>query len=80
MLHLDRNRDLMIEGLELVVLHPEGIGGEIVEVRDRLVHDEFGCGKLVHFEEFLHDGNVPIVDMAVRNYVHQFACFQACNL
>ena len=64
---LDGHGDLEIKGMVLVAFHAEGILGEGIEIRNTFIHLELGRIIALQFQHGLHCGNMPVINMAVRN-------------
>ena len=63
-----------------IVFHSEGILGEFIKIRDASVHFEGGRVEAGLFQHGLDGGDVPVIDVAVGDHMHQLAHLQAGHL
>ena len=66
--------------LKLVVFQSHIVHGELVEIGDILVYYKLRSGKRRALQHSFYLRNVPVVDVSVGNYMHEFPNLQAGNL
>ena len=74
------HRNLPAKGVILIMFQPEAVSGELIEILDGSVHGQGWTWVRLPFQQLLHHGYMPVVDMGVCNNMDQFAGFQAAYL
>ena len=74
------HRNLLAEGVILIIFQPEAASGELVEILDGSIHGQGWTWVRLPLQQLLYHRYMPVVDMGVCNDMDQFAGFQTAYL
>ena len=77
---LNGHWDFVIQGVGLIPLQGDALGGKLIKVLNAGIQLEAGGGVRLPLEEFFHNGHMAVIDMGVGDHMDQLAGLKAGDL